>query len=175
MAACLRGVGPATACDASWLQLTEAIHLWSDGAWLAQAAPGAGHSHRSPRGGSCACLLSLGAPQVVAVPMPRRHAAMLYSSNHCVHSVQVHMVMAAAWRRACAASAPRRPAPPPGCSSQRPSTRGLVVHGLLRLHLGRSQPSVRTRWLVGLCAEPGGAAGRCRADAVQARRHAVCQ
>ena len=32
---------------------------------------------------------------------------------------------------------------------QRPSTRGLMVHGLLRLHLGRSQPSVRTWWLCG--------------------------
>ena len=53
--------------------------------------------------------------------------------------------------------------------------RGLIVHGLLRLHLGRSQPSVPTRWLMGLCAEPGGAAGRCRADAAQARRHAVFQ
>ena len=30
---------------------------------------------------------------------------------------------------------------------QRPSTRGLMVYGLLRLHLGRSQPSVRTWWL----------------------------
>ena len=27
---------------------------------------------------------------------------------------------------------------------QRPSTCGLTVHGLLRLHLGRSPPSVRT-------------------------------
>ena len=83
------------------------------------------------------------------------------------------MRTAGAWRRACAASAPRRPAPPPGCSSQRPSTCGLMVHGLLRLHLGRSQPPARTLWLVCQCSEPGGAAGRCRADAARARRHAV--
>ena len=30
---------------------------------------------------------------------------------------------------------------------QRSSTCGLMIYGLLRLHLGRSQPSVRTWWL----------------------------
>ena len=120
----------------------------------------------------CACLLSQEGPQVVAAPMPRKHAAML-NIDHRVILAQVHRVMAAAWRRACAASAPRRPAPPPGCSSQRPSTCGLMVHGLLRLHLGRSQPLVCTLWLVCQCPEPGGAAGRCRSNAAQARRHAA--
>ena len=55
---------------------------------------------------------------------------------------------------------------------QRPSTCSLMVHGLLRLHLGRSQASVRmvALWL---SPEPGGATGRRRADAAQARRRAA--
>ena len=84
MAACLRGVGPATACAASWLQLTEAIHLWSDGTWPAQAAPGQVTTIGPHAVARVPVSLSLGAPQVVAVPMPREHAAVLYSSNHCV-------------------------------------------------------------------------------------------
>ena len=54
-------------------------------------------------------------------------------------------MLTAAARRACAASAPRRPAS--WLQLQRSSTCGLMVYGLLRLHLGRSQPSVRTQWL----------------------------
>ena len=104
MAACLRGFVPATTCAASWLQLQRpftcglvvcgllSLHL--------------GRSQPSLRmWWLCDCLLSLGELQVLVLPMPREHAAMLWSIDHCVFLAQVNMVMAAAWRRACAASA----------------------------------------------------------------------
>ena len=78
MAACLRGVGPATTCAASWLQLQRSstcvlmicgllsLHL--------------GRSQPSVRTWwLCDCLLSLEEPRIVSMPIPRKHAAALHS------------------------------------------------------------------------------------------------
>ena len=57
----------------------EVIHLRSDGACPAQAAPGQ-VTHPSGRTWwLCACLLSLEEAHIVAMPMPRKHAAVLHS------------------------------------------------------------------------------------------------
>ena len=78
MAACLRGFGPTTIYAASWLQLqrSSTYVLMTYGLLSLHL----GRSQPSVRTWwLCDCLLSLEEPHIVAMPTPRKHAAMLHS------------------------------------------------------------------------------------------------
>ena len=78
MAACLRGSGPATTCTASWLQLQRSSTCGLMVCCLLRLH--LGRSQPSARScWLCDCLLSLEEPQAVAMPMLRKHAAVLHS------------------------------------------------------------------------------------------------